>query len=251
MQDVFSHENRVWVGFEWYREILWSSDFTESLCRSLFFSFIVLILEIPLGIIVALSMPKSKKWLAPCLIILALPLVIPWNLIPVIWKIYLQSNIGSLLQNILAGELLDWKFNPLHTWLIILLMDIWHWTSLVTLLCYSSLSVIPEAYYHAACIDGASRWQVFRFIELPKMRNVLFMALLLRFVDSFMLYTEAFRFNAGGPGDSTMFLAVDLGEDIFAFNYGPSAARSIICFLIILTVAWIFFQTRKPTERYT
>ena len=249
LQDILSEQSSVWVGLEWYREILTSPDFLASFRRSLFFSALVLCIELPLGILVALSMPKDKRYRSLFVVLFALPLLIPWSLIPVIWQIFLGSKIGAMLQMLIVGGMLDWKFNALHTWLVILMMDIWHWTSLVTLLCYSSLSVILVAYYQAARIDGASRWQVFRSVEFPRLRSVLSMALLLRFVDSFMVYTEVFRFNAGGPGDSTMFLAVDLGEDVFAFNYGPSAARSMICFIIILTVAWIFFRTRSRSER--
>ena len=119
-------------------------------------------------------------------------------------------------------------------------MDVWHWTSLVVLLCYSSLTTIPAAFYHSAAIDGASRWDVFRYIELPKMKSVLLMAILLRFIDSFMVYIEPFRLNAGGPRSSTTFLAMDLGQDVVSYNFSTAAARSIIYFIIILTVTWTF-----------
>jgi len=76
----------------------------------------------------------------------------------------------------------------------------------------------------------------------------LLMAILLRFMDSFMIYTEAFPINAGGPGGATMFLAVDLGEEIKAFNYGPSAARSVIYFLIILIVSWSFTKAQSKLD---
>ena len=68
-------------------------------------------------------------------------------------------------------------------WITIIVMDVWHWTSLVALLCYAGLKSIPEAYYQAASIDGASRWAVFTAIQLPKMRRVLLIAVLLRFMD--------------------------------------------------------------------
>ena len=89
-------------------------------------------------------------------------------------------------------------------------MDVWHWTSLVALLCYAGLLSIPDAYYQAAKIDGASRWAVFRYIQLPKMKRVLLIAVLLRFMDSFMIYTEPFVVTGGGPGNSTTFLSIDL-----------------------------------------
>jgi glycerol transport system permease protein len=115
-------------------------------------------------------------------------------------------------------------------------------------LCYSALTTIPPSYYQAAAIDGASPLQVFRHIQLPKLYHVLLMAILLRFMDSFMIYTEAFPINAGGPHNATMFLAVDLGEDIKAFNYGPSAARSVLYFLIVLSVAWMFTKAQGKLD---
>ena len=80
----------------------------------------------------------------------------------------------------------------------------------------------------------------FFFIELPKIRSVLLMAILLRFIDSFLVYTEPFILNAGGPRSSTTFLAMELGQDVVSYNFGPAAARSIIYFTVILTVSWTF-----------
>jgi hypothetical protein len=79
-------------------------------------------------------------------------------------------------------------------------MDVWHWTPLVALLCFAGLRAIPDAYYQAARIDGASKFAVFRYIQLPKLRGVLMIAVLLRFMDSFMIYTEPFVLTGGGPG---------------------------------------------------
>jgi glycerol transport system permease protein len=67
----------------------------------------------------------------------------------------------------------------IDAWVTIIVMDVWHWTSLIALLAYAG-SVHPDAYYQAARIDQASRWAVFRYIELPKMRGVLVIAILLR-----------------------------------------------------------------------
>jgi glycerol transport system permease protein len=114
-------------------------------------------------------------------------------------------------------------------------MDVWHWTSLVALLAYAGLQSIPDAYYQAAKIDQASRWSVFRYIELPKMMGVLMIAILLRFMDSFMIYTEPFVVTGGGPGSSTNFLSIDLVKIALGqFDLGPAAAYSIMYFLVIL-----------------
>jgi glycerol transport system permease protein len=174
---------------------------------------------------------------------------VPWNMIPSLWLSLLNPDTGILGRAMTyIGWSSDWKLSISLTWLVIIAMDVWHWTSLVVILCYSALTTIPASYYQAAAIDGASPLQVFRHIQLPKLYHVLLMAILLRFMDSFMIYTEAFPINAGGPHGATMFLAVDLGEDIKAFNYGPSAARSVLYFLIVLSVAWMFTKAQGKLD---
>jgi glycerol transport system permease protein len=250
-QDLFSLNNPYWVGIDWYRNIVTSDRFYASLGRSFLFSAIVLSIQLPLGIWIALLLQRSHQFIvSTVLVLITVPLVVPWNMIPVIWLNFINPNAG------LAGRMLAWlgvgfdyKFNALHTWIVLVVMDTWHWLGLVVVLAYAGISSIPPAYYQAAAIDAASPWQVFRFIQLPKMKTVLSMAVLLRFMDSFMIYIEAFRINAGGPDSATAFLSLDLGEEIQSFNYGPSAARSIIYFLIVLTVAWTFKAATSTRAR--
>jgi len=133
--------------------------------------------------------------------------------------------------------------NDLDAWVTVLVMDVWHWTPLVALLCYAGLRAIPDAYYQAARIDGASRLAVFRYIQLPKMRGVLMIAVLLRFMDSFMIYTEPFVLTGGGPGNATTFLSQYLTQKaVGQFDLGPAAAFSIIYFLIILLLCFILYN---------
>jgi len=131
----------------------------------------------------------------------------------------------------------------------VIAMDIWHWTSLVVLLCYAGLSAIPDAFYQAAKIDGASSWQVFRYIQLPKMKRVLTIAILLRLMDSFMVYTEPFVLTGGGPGNSTTFLSIDLVKVALGqFDLGPAAAMSLIYFLVVLLLCWVFYTLMMRSE---
>jgi glycerol transport system permease protein len=247
--DIFILESRFWVGLEWYGGIISSGRFWASFGRSTLFSVLVLTIQIPLGIAIALCIPRRKFWVGIALAVVALPLLVPWNMIPSLWLSLLNPNTGILGRAMTyIGWSSDWKLSVSLTWLVIIVMDVWHWTSLVVILCYSALTTIPASYYQAAAIDGASPLQVFRHIQLPKLYHVLLMAILLRFMDSFMIYTEAFPINAGGPHGATMFLAVDLGEDIKAFNYGPSAARSVLYFLIVLSVAWMFTKAQGKLD---
>ncbi|WP_458778483.1 carbohydrate ABC transporter permease [Desulforhopalus sp. 52FAK] len=242
-QDTFGNNQFFWIGMDWFKDIIHSERFHDAFFRQISFSAIILAIEIPLGIAIALAMPK-KGWAVPvCLISMALPLLIPWNVVGTIWQIFGRVDIG-LLGHSLASLGVDYNYtqDPVAAWITIIVMDVWHWTSLVVLLSYAGLSSIPDAYYQAAKIDGASRIAVFRYIQLPKMQRVLLIAVLLRFMDSFMIYTEPFVITGGGPGNSTTFMSIDLVKmAIGQFDLGPAAAMSLLYFLVILLLSWVFY----------
>jgi glycerol transport system permease protein len=243
VQDTFGNNEFFWAGTDWFVQTLHSDRFWAALQRNLAFSLIILALEIPLGIFIALNLPKKGLGVPVCLVLMALPLLIPWNVVGTIWQVFGRVDIG-LLGHTLEAIGLDYNYvrDPIDAWITVIVMDVWHWTSLVVLLCYAGLVSIPDAYYQAAKIDGASRWSVFRYIQLPKMKRVLLIAVLLRFMDSFMIYTEPFVVTGGGPGNSTTFLSIDLVKmAVGQFDLGPAAAMSIIYFLIILLLSWIFY----------
>jgi len=248
VQDTFGNNKFFWNGIGWYQELLDPSTelggrFFASLWRNLAFSAIALAIEIPLGIVIALSMPREGWGVAFSLVVLALPLLIPWNVVGTIWQIFGRTDIG-LLGYTLNWLGLDYNYvaNPLDAWLTIIAMDVWHWSSLVALLCYAGLKSIPEAFYQAASIDGASRWAVFWAIQLPKMKRVLLIAGLLRFMDSFMIYTEPFVVTGGGPGNSTTFLSIELVKlALGQFDLGKAAAMSIVYMLIIIITCWVYY----------
>jgi len=244
VQDIFGPGNRVFVGTEWFEEVMNDSRLREALGRQLVFSSLVLLIEIPLGVAIALAMPK-KGWAASLsLVLLALPLLIPWNVIGTIWIIFTRPDIGLFGHTInTLGLDFDHTSAPLDAWVTVMLMEVWHWTPLVVLLAYAGLRAIPEAYYQAARIDGASAWATFRHIQLPKMRGVLTIAILLRFMDSFLIYAEVFVLTGGGPGNTTTFLSIHLVKvAVGQFDLGPAAAFSLIYFLIVLLFSWLFYQ---------
>ena len=244
VQDIISPDRRVFVGTEWFASVMRDSELHEALYRQLLFSLSVLAIQIPLGILIALCMPADGWRASLALVLIALPLLIPWNVVGTIWQIFGRGDIGLLGYSINAmGVDYNYTGNSFDAWATVLVMDIWHWTPLVVLLCYAGLRAIPDAYYQAASIDGASRWAVFRFIQLPKLRNVLMIAVLLRFMDSFMIYTEPFVLTGGGPGNATTFLSQYLTQKaVGQFDLGPAAAFSLIYFLIILLFCFVLYN---------
>ena len=251
VQDTFGNNQFFWAGLEWFKEMLDSERMWDALGRQLMFSGIILLIEVPLGVFVALNMPKGGFWSSFCLVLMSLPLLIPWNVVGTIWQIFGRVDIG-LLGYTLDALGIDYNYtqDTVAAWITIVMMDVWHWTSLVALLAYAGLKSIPDAYYQAAKIDQASRWKVFRYIELPKMMGVLMIAILLRFMASFMIYTEPFVVTGGGPGNATTLLSIDLVKMALGqFDLGPAAAFSLMYFLVILLISWVFYTVMINLEK--
>jgi glycerol transport system permease protein len=251
VQDILGPDQHVFVGTEWFRKVLRDSELHGALRRQLGYSLAVLAIEIPLGIALALVLPMRGRAASVCLVVLALPLLIPWNVVGTIWQIFARGDIG-LLGVAITRLGLDYNYtsDALDAWLTVLAMDVWHWTPLVALLCYAGLRAIPEPFYQAARIDGASAWATFRYIQLPRLRGVLTIAVLLRFMDSFMIYTEPFVLTGGGPGNSTTFLSQYLTRlAVGQFDLGPAAAFSLIYFLVVLLFSYVFYTAMTQAGR--
>ena len=245
VQDIFDVNTRLFVGLDWYRETLRDPRLGDAFLRQLAFSALVLLLEVPLGVMVAKSLPRRGAAVGFWLVLLAVPLLIPWNVVGTIWQLFARPDIGALGAAVNAlGISYNYTADVLDAWLTLLAMDLWHWTSLVALLTFAGLTAIPEPFYQAARLDGASGWQVFRHVELPRLKSVLTIAVLLRLMDSFMIYTEPFVLTGGGPGNSTTFLSQYLTSmAVGQFDLGPAAAFSVLYFLAVLLLCWLFYTS--------
>jgi glycerol transport system permease protein len=250
VQETFGDNVFFFEGVKWFREVLHSERFRLSLQRQLLFTGIILAIQLPLGVAIALAMPRKGPWVSVNLVLMAMPLLIPWNVVGAMWNILALPDIG-LLGHTLNAMGIDYNYTrqPVAAWATLIAMDVWHWTSLVVLLAYAGLSAIPDAFYQAARIDGASGWAVFRFIQLPKMKRVLTIAVLLRFMDSFNIYTEPIVLTGGGPGNATTLLSIDLVKVALGqFDLGPAAAMSLVYFLIIMLLSWLYYTAMTKDE---
>jgi len=242
LHDTFGGNSFIWVGTTWFQQILVAPEFHAALLRSLGFSLLVLAIEMPLGIYVALKMPTRGALATVFIVLFTIPLLTPTIVVGYLWAAMTLPKAGLLFEALsLLGLNLNMN-NPVVVWLVLSVMDAWHWTGLVVLLCYAGLRAIPDDYYRAARIDGASAWAVFRYIQLPKLRTVLLVAVLLRFMDSFIIYTEPYVVARGGPGVSTTFLSRELVQTaLVEFNLGEGGAMAVVYFLVVLCVSWAFF----------
>ncbi len=240
---IFSGSIPEFVGFANFVDVMRDPAFQGALGRQLLFSVSILVVEIPLGIAIALSMPKKGIGVAISLVLLGIPLLIPYNVVGIVWRLFSQSDIG------LISEVLSWvgyeynvSLDPVDAPVTLFVLDVWHWTPLVALLSYAGYLAIPDAFYRAAEIDGASRWKVFRYVILPKLRPVLVLAFLLRFMDSFKIYAEPLLLTGGGPGNTTTFMSLFVARKAESYELGYAGAASLIYLFIVIVMSYLFFQ---------
>lgn len=240
---IFSGSIPEFVGFSNYVEVLKDPKFHGALGRQLLFSIAILAVEIPLGIIIALSLPRKGIGVGISLVLLGIPLLIPYNVVGIVWRLFSQSDIG------LIPEVMSWfnysynvSLNSVDAALTIFILDVWHWTPLVALLSYAGYLAIPDAFFRAAEIDGASSWKTFCYVTLPKLRPVLVLGFLLRFMDSFKIYAEPLLLTGGGPGDKTTYMSMFVARKAESYELGYAGAVSVIYLVIVMVVSWLFFQ---------
>jgi glycerol transport system permease protein len=238
-----THENFgsqfFFVGVQWYEQALLSSDFPLNVLRSLLYSSLVLAVEMPLGLFIALSLPRQGKFASVLLVLMVLPLLTPNIVVAYLFKALSLPQFGPLTW---MASLVGWDFNlnsVASAWFLLVVMDSWHWTSLVVLFAYAGLKAIPHEYYFAASIDAATAWGTFRFVQWPRLKLMLGIAAILRFMDSFMIYAEPLVTTHGGPGTATSFVSrafFQTKKTQFELGYG--AAVSMFCFAIVVIFAF-------------
>jgi glycerol transport system permease protein len=230
-------------GLQNYKELLQDEIFLEAIKRQFMFTLEVLILQIPLGLMVALAMPKRGKLLTLILVLLGIPLLIPFPIVGMVWRVFTRADLG-VVPKILAKIGYDYRpvEHAIDAWVTTLVMDIWHWVPLVALLCFAGLQTIPEPYYQAAKIDGASKWATFRYVTLPKLRYVLIIAVLLRAMDSFNIYSEVFMLTGGGPGNTTNFMSIyTSSQAVGGTDLGYGAALSMVYLYIVVLLCYVLY----------
>lgn len=247
---IFSGAIPEFVGFDNYIQVVNDPEFIGAFGRQLLFTLVILAIEIPLGIIIGLSMPKKGIGVAISLVLLGIPLLIPYNVVGIVWRLFSQNNIGFIPYVLdLFGYSYNVSLQSIDAVLTLIVLDVWHWTPLVGLLSYAGYSAIPEAYFQAAAIDGSSPWKTFMYVTLPRMKSVLILGFLLRFMDSFKIYEEPLTLTGGGPGSSTTFLSLFVARKAESYNLGYAGASSMIYLIVVIIMSYIFFQLMSNTGK--
>ena len=222
-------------------------DFWHSVWISLAFMVVATSVEMVVGFGIASLLNASEAKLKSLVIgLMLIPLAMTPSIAGQMWKLIFNSEYGILnyTLNALFGVKVTWLGPNLAFWSV-LIVDLWQFTPFVALIVYAGLRSQPVEPYEAAAIDGASRWQVLRYITIPMMRKLLLLALLLRSVDSLKLFDTAFVLTQGGPGNATEFLSLHVYRLANAQNGLIGRASAVALVLLAITIVVSRFLIRQ------
>lgn len=222
-----------WVGFDNFRAALQDSVFTDSLIRSIIFAFPVSLIELALGVGIAVLLQGAVRGGHIVRTLILLPLMTPPIIVATAWKLIFNPT-GGLLNGVLRDlGITDAPISFLGTspWAFISIgvADAWQWTPFIVLLAFAALQSLPEETHHAALVDGASPWRAFWSIALPMVLPALLAILLIRVIIAFKVFDLVYSLTFGGPGFDTNLATFHIFRTAFRqFDVGYGAAQTLI-----------------------
>lgn len=236
------------IGLDNYLRLAGDERFWNALGNTLYFVGASVALELVLGLAFALAVQRPFRGRAALYGVILLPWAVPTAVSARMWAWMYDSEIGVL--NYLLGTQVNWLGSPAWALNAAILMDVWKSTPFVALLLVAALQGIPRELYHAAAIDGASRWTVLRRITLPLLAPVILVALIFRTIDAFRVFDSIYVLTGGGPANSTETLSIYAYKVLFQsleFGYGSALAVSVFV-LVALTAGAYVLLLRKIVQ---
>lgn len=241
----------AWVGLDHYTSSLSSPAFWGSIWRSVIFAVGAVAIQLVAGIGIALVIAREFPFNKGIRAIVLLPYLIPTALLGYLGLWMFDTNWGVLNSILVQAGIVEagiaWFGNSDTAMLLLMIATAWKYAIFVTILVLARLQSIPDGYYDAARVAGASRWQKFRDITLPNLKGVIFIVVLLRGVWMFNKYDIISVMTNGGPGDATQTAPIYAYEVAFGnYQLGQSAAVSVLLFGILIVAAVIYFRVLEP-----
>lgn len=230
---------------------LWNdSRFWSSLSVTFVYFAVALVIEIVLGMAIALLLDAELPGFGMLRAVLSMTLVIPPAIAGMMFLLMEDPQFGVLPYILNSLGLLDKSTPILATSSLalagVLTAEIWQWTPFMVLIFMAGLRSLPAEPYEAAMIDGASSFQMFRRLTLPMMSRVIAVAVLLRGIDLFRVFDYVFVMTSGGPGTATYSLSLYAWQQTFSFiKWGYGATLSLVSLVIIMVLANIFISAFK------
>ncbi|HEX6267969.1 MAG TPA: sugar ABC transporter permease [Burkholderiales bacterium] len=232
-------------GLDNYVRLAQDERFWNAFGNTLYFVVLSVALELALGLAFALAVQRPFRGRAALYGVILLPWAVPTAVSARMWEWIYDAEIGVL--NHVLGVHVNWLGSPAWALNAAILMDVWKSTPFVALLLVAGLQGIPRDLYHAAALDGASRWTVLARITLPLLAPVILVALIFRTIDAFRVFDSIYVLTGGGPANSTETLSIYAYKTLFQsleFGYGSTLAVSVFACVAIIAAMFAFLLRR-------
>jgi multiple sugar transport system permease protein len=242
----------AWVFLDNYKHLLFEDDrFWAAFGRTFYFTILAMVFELVLGVLIALLF--NRKFRAKNLVktLFLLPMVSTPVAIGLVWLLIFEPTIGfgNQFLKFFGLDPLLWIASPKQAIPSLVLVDVWQWTPMITLIVLAGLATLPQENYEAAEIDGANIWQMFWKITLPLLMPTIFAAGLLRAIDALKTFDIIYAMTQGGPGFATETLNIygfQLGFQYF--KLGMTSAMLMLFFILILSISLLIIKLRRRLE---
>lgn len=238
---------KKFVGFKNYVEIVKDPEFWNGINRTLVYVFSAVGFEFVAGFGIALLVCKQLRGMGVFRRFILIPFLVAPVVVGLMWMWMYNPELGIVNHFIRTLEIHDrgftWTGDPSMAMFSVVLADIWQWTPFVILLFVAGIVSLPPDPFDAARIDGASRWQIFKYITLPMLKPVMMVILLIRTMTAFKFIDKIFVLTHGGPASTTEVLGFYIYRVSFMhFRMGYGAALSYVMFIIVIALCFIVIR---------
>lgn len=243
--NAFSNQlGMQWAGVNNYRRLVFDDAFLESLGRTGVFAFISVAIELSLGFLLAQTLITNFPGKIVFRTLYTLPLVMAPIAVGASWRLLTIPGFGPIPYFLDKWFGIDFRLGTYgnQAFITVILMDIWHWTPFVTLTLLAGLTALPKEPMEQALVDGANRWQIFRFLTIPMMMPVLLTTIFIRLMDALRVVDEVFMLTSGGPGAATQFVGIHIYRVVVPkTDYGYGSAMSLLVLYLTIVLCWLLF----------
>jgi len=240
--------SRSFTGLTNYQKLATDARFLETIPRTLFFTILGVVAPLVFGVFAAEVFHQRFPLRGLLRGVYILPMMTTPVAIALIFIMMYHPQLGVLnyLLSLIGIPAQLWVYDKNTVIPALVLVETWQWTPLVMLIVLGGLAALPTEPYESALIDGASRWDMFRFITLPLVMPFLMVAVIIRTIDALKSFDIIFVMTQGGPGTASETINIYLYLQAFAFfNVGHASAVVVVFFAIIVALAIILLAARE------
>jgi multiple sugar transport system permease protein len=232
------------AGVQNYRQLVFDGQFLYSLWLTLRFAFFAVASELIIGYLLAQLFMRDFPLKGLFRTIHTLPLMVAPIAVGATWRLLTVPGLGPIPYYLDRWFGIDYRLGSFadQAFYTTVLMDIWHWTPLVTLTLIAGLASLPREPFEQAQIDGANRFQVFRYITLPLLMPVILAAVFIRVMDALRTVDEVWMLTGGGPAAATRYIGLYIWRVVFPkTDYGYGSAMSLLTLYLTIVMCWLLY----------